>query len=100
MRDFSVPVTDVGSEHINRIFRTLLQIIHRHIGVKNASWLCRINCFSVQIIPYVSCDVVKDYMLPVAERLRHLAEKAFKEEEHMRIHPEVADEGTVAEVIL
>ncbi|KAK6101668.1 RIH domain family protein [Brugia pahangi] len=93
----TVPVTDVGNEHINRIFRALLQMIHNHIGVENASWLCRINFFSVQIIPYVSCDAVKDYMLPVAERLRRLAEKAYREEEHMRTHPDDADEGTVAE---
>lgn len=73
-------------------------MIHNHIGVENASWLCRINFFSVQIIPYVSSDVVKDYMLPVAERLRRLAEKAYREEEHMRTHPDDADEGTVAEV--
>lgn len=39
-------------------------------------------------------------MLPVAERLRRLAEKAFKDEEHMRTHPDDADEGTVVEVIL
>ncbi|EJD76290.1 ryanodine Receptor TM 4-6 family protein [Loa loa] len=93
----TVPVTDVGSEYINRIFRVLLQMIHNHIGVENASWLCRINFFSVQITPYVSCDMVKDYMLPVAERLRRLAEKAYREEEHMRTHPDDADEGTVAE---
>ncbi|KAL4003146.1 RIH domain family protein [Acanthocheilonema viteae] len=92
-----VPITDVSNEHINRIFRALLQMIHNHIGVENASWLCRINFFSVQIIPYVSYDVVKDYMLPVAERLRRLAEKAYREEEHIRTHPDNADEGTVAE---
>ncbi|VDN34602.1 unnamed protein product [Gongylonema pulchrum] len=72
-------------------------MVRNHIGVENASWLCRINFFSVQIIPYVSCDPVKDYMLPVAERLRRLAEKAYKDEEHMRTHPDDADEGTVAE---
>ncbi|KAM3723537.1 Ryanodine receptor [Dirofilaria immitis] len=93
----TMPVTDVNSEYINRIFRTLLQMIRNHIGVENASWLCRINFFSVQIIPYVSCDMVKDYILPVAERLRRLAEKAYKEEEHMRTHPDDANEGTIAE---
>ncbi|CAG9530378.1 unnamed protein product [Cercopithifilaria johnstoni] len=92
-----VPITNVNSEYINRIFRALLQMIHNHIGVENASWLCRINFFSVQIIPYVNCDVVKDYILPVTERLRRLAEKAYREEEHTRTHPDDANEGTVAE---
>lgn len=93
-----IPVTDVSSEHINRVFCALMQVLHNHIGVENASWLCRINFFSVQIIPYVNCDPVKDYILPVAERLRNIAEKAYKDEEHMRTHPDDADEGTVAEV--
>lgn len=44
--------------------------------------------------------MVKDHMLPIAECLRCLAEKAYKEEEYMRTHPDDADEGTVAEVIL
>lgn len=73
-------------------------MIYNHIGVENASWLCRINFFSVQIVPHVSCDVVKNHMLPVAERLRRLAEKAYKEEERTRTHPDDANEGTVAEV--
>ncbi|VDK67237.1 unnamed protein product [Onchocerca ochengi] len=93
----TVPITDVNNEYINRIFRALLQMIRNHIGVENASWLCRINFFSMQIIPYVSCDMVKDHMLPIAECLRCLAEKAYKEEEYMRTHPDDADEGTVAE---
>lgn len=83
---------------MNRIFCSLLQLMRYHIGVESATWLCRVNYFSVQIIQYVTCDPVKDYMLPIAEKLRHLAEKAYKDEEHMRTHPDDADEGTVAEV--
>jgi hypothetical protein len=36
--------------------------------------------FAVQVIQYVTCDPVKEFLLPVAERLRFLAEKAYKEE--------------------
>ncbi|VDK22588.1 unnamed protein product [Anisakis simplex] len=72
-------------------------MIRDHVGIDNAPWLCRVNCFAVQIIPHVTCDPVKEYMLPVAERLRRLAEMAYKDEEHMRTHPDDADEGTVAE---
>ncbi|KAI6237110.1 hypothetical protein M3Y95_00230500 [Aphelenchoides besseyi] len=92
-----LPTTQVNSEHMNRVFCALLKMIRDHIGLENAQWLCRVNFFAVQVIQYVTCDPVKDYLLPVAERLRMTAEKAYKEEERMRIHPDEADEGTVAE---
>ncbi|KIH53934.1 hypothetical protein ANCDUO_15923, partial [Ancylostoma duodenale] len=57
----------------------------------------QVQVFAVQIIQNVTCDPVKEYILPIAERLRRMSEKAFREEEHMRTHPDDADEGTVAE---
>uniref|UniRef100_A0A0N5AR96 Ryanodine receptor n=1 Tax=Syphacia muris TaxID=451379 RepID=A0A0N5AR96_9BILA len=90
-------ITTVNSEHMNRIFCALLRLMHYHIGIESATWLCRVNYFSVQIIQYVTCDPVKEYMLPIAEKLRLFAEKAYKDEEHMRTHPDDVDEGTVAE---
>uniref|UniRef100_A0A914NZ02 RyR/IP3R Homology associated domain-containing protein n=1 Tax=Panagrolaimus davidi TaxID=227884 RepID=A0A914NZ02_9BILA len=78
-------------------------MIKDHVGVENAPWLCRINwvsklqIFAVPLIQHVTCDPVKDYLLPIAERLRKMAEKAYKEEERQRTHPDDADEGTVAE---
>ncbi|KAK6023897.1 hypothetical protein OSTOST_10304 [Ostertagia ostertagi] len=84
----SLPMTSVSAEHINRIFCALLRMLRNHIGVENAPWLCRTNFFAVQIIQNVTCDPVKDYILPIAERLRRMSEKAFKEEEHMRTHPD------------
>ncbi|KAI6242082.1 Ryanodine receptor 1 [Aphelenchoides fujianensis] len=92
-----LPTTQVNSEHMNRVFCALLKMIRDHIGIENAQWLCRVNFFAVPVITAVTCDPVKDYLLPVAERLRFLAEKAYKEEERMRTHPDEADEGTVAE---
>uniref|UniRef100_A0A158P902 Ryanodine receptor 44F n=1 Tax=Angiostrongylus cantonensis TaxID=6313 RepID=A0A158P902_ANGCA len=81
----SLPMTAVSAEHINRIFCALLRMLRNHI------------VFAVQIIQNVTCDPVKDHILPIAERLRRMSEKAFREEEHMRTHPDDADEGTVAE---
>jgi hypothetical protein len=46
----------------------------------------------------VTCDPVKDFLLPVAEHLRKMAEKAYAEEERMRTHPDEADDVTMAEV--
>ncbi|KAK6754198.1 hypothetical protein RB195_013289 [Necator americanus] len=92
-----LPMTSVSADHINRIFCSLLRMVRNHIGVENAPWLCRTTFFAVQIIQNVTCDPVKEYVLPIAERLRRMSEKAFREEEHMRTHPDDADEGTVAE---
>ncbi|CAB3399073.1 unnamed protein product [Caenorhabditis bovis] len=92
-----VQTTNVGSDHINRIFCSLLRMIRNHVGIENAPWLCRVNYFAVQIIQNVTCDPVREYILPIAERLRRMSEKAYKEEEHTRTHPDDADEGTVAE---
>lgn len=39
-------------------------------------------------------------MLPIAERLRTLAERAYKDEEHLRTHPDDADESSISEVAL
>ncbi|KIH46250.1 hypothetical protein ANCDUO_23701 [Ancylostoma duodenale] len=72
-------------------------MVRNHVGIENAPWLCRTTFFAVQIIQNVTCDPVKEYILPIAERLRRMSEKAFREEEHMRTHPDDADEGTVAE---
>ncbi|CAJ0957143.1 unnamed protein product, partial [Mesorhabditis belari] len=92
-----LPITKVSSDHINRVFTTLLRMMKMHVGVENAPWLLRVNFFAVQIIHMVTCDPVKEFMLPIAERLRRIAEKAYKDEEHTRTHPDDADEGTVAE---
>lgn len=57
-----------------------------------------ISAFAQQIIPHVTSDPVKDFILPVAEKLRYQSEQAFKEEDRLRTHPEEVDEGAVAEV--
>ncbi|CAI5451931.1 unnamed protein product [Caenorhabditis angaria] len=96
-RASALQTTSVGCDHINRIFCALLKMIRNHVGIENAPWLCRVNFFAVQIIQNVTCDPVREFILPIAERLRRMSEKAYKEEEHMRTHPDDADEGTVAE---
>uniref|UniRef100_A0A915M947 Uncharacterized protein n=1 Tax=Meloidogyne javanica TaxID=6303 RepID=A0A915M947_MELJA len=93
----SLPITQVSSEHINRFFCSLLRLMRDHIGREIAPWLCRAHSSAVPLIQFVSCDPVKDYLLPVAEHLRNMAEKAYTEEERMRTHPDEADDAAVAE---
>jgi hypothetical protein len=40
----TLPTTQVASDHMNRVFCALLKMIHDHIGIENAQWLCRVNC--------------------------------------------------------
>lgn len=75
----------------------MLRMMRDSVGHENAPWLCRAQ-FAVQLIQYVTCDPVRDHMLPVAEHLRRMAEKAYADEERMRTHPDEADDATVAEV--
>lgn len=39
-----LPVTQVNSTHMNRIFCALLTMIRDHIGLENAPWLLRVTC--------------------------------------------------------
>uniref|UniRef100_A0A0N4ZPH7 Ryanodine receptor 44F n=1 Tax=Parastrongyloides trichosuri TaxID=131310 RepID=A0A0N4ZPH7_PARTI len=93
----ALPITRANSEYMNRIFCALLAMIRDHIGCENGQWLCRVTYFAVPIIQHVTCDPVKEYLLPIAEKLCTAAELSYKEEERMRTHPDDADEGTVAE---
>ncbi len=54
--------------------------------------------FATQIINNVSSDPVRELMLPVAEKLKRQTDKAYKEEDRLRTHPDDVDEGAVAEV--
>uniref|UniRef100_A0A914H250 Ryanodine receptor n=1 Tax=Globodera rostochiensis TaxID=31243 RepID=A0A914H250_GLORO len=90
-------ITQVTAEHINRVFCSLLTMMKDHVGRENAPWLCRAHFSAVPLIQYVTCDPVRDHMLPVAEHLRKMAEKAFADEERMRTHPDEADDATIAE---
>ncbi|KAL3078921.1 hypothetical protein niasHS_014703 [Heterodera schachtii] len=92
-----VQITQVTAEHINRLFCSLLTMMKDHVGRENAPWLCRAHFSAVPLIQYVTCDPVREQMLPVAEHLRQMAEKAFADEERMRTHPDEADDATVAE---
>lgn len=94
----AVQITEVCSELINRLFCALLRMMRDHVGKENAPWLCRAHFAVVPLIQFVTCDPVKDYLLPVAEHLRKMAENTYAEEERMRTHPDEADDITVAEV--
>lgn len=59
-----------------------------------------IAAFAQQILIHVTSDPVREFMLPVARKLQIHAERAYKEEDRLRTHPEEVDEGIVAEVRL
>lgn len=87
----------VTAEHINRLFCALLRMMRDHVGKENAPWLCRAHFSAVPLIQCVTNEPVREHMLPVAEHLKRMAERAYAEEERMRTHPDEADDATVAE---
>uniref|UniRef100_A0A915J8H5 Ryanodine receptor n=1 Tax=Romanomermis culicivorax TaxID=13658 RepID=A0A915J8H5_ROMCU len=91
-------LTNVNSQSMNRVFVAVLKLLGEHIGEHNGRWLCRVASFGQKIIAHVTCDPMKDYFLPVTQKLRAKAEYVFREEERLKTHPDDVDEGLVAEV--
>lgn len=91
-------MTGVCSEHSNKVFFALLRLIRDHIGLDHAKWLCRVASFASQVIANVTGDPTKELLLPIAEKIRLQTEKAYREEDRLRTHPDDTDEGAVAEV--
>ncbi|KRX28175.1 Ryanodine receptor 44F [Trichinella nelsoni] len=88
----------VSSDHINRLFSACSRLICDHIGIAHADWICHLAPFITPMINYVTIEPVRDYLLPMAEKVRMQADLAFKEEEKHRMHPDVFDESTVIEL--
>ncbi|OUC45110.1 hypothetical protein D917_02014 [Trichinella nativa] len=96
---FRKNLSAVSSDHINRLFSACSRLICDHIGIAHADWICHLAPFITPMINYVTIEPVRDYLLPMAEKVRMQADLAFKEEEKHRMHPDVFDESTVIEVI-
>uniref|UniRef100_A0A915NNR9 Band 7 domain-containing protein n=1 Tax=Meloidogyne floridensis TaxID=298350 RepID=A0A915NNR9_9BILA len=89
------------SQHIPQLDKILLDI--EQTAEKGVLYIDSPNTFDVDV-PLICSYLAywwqfgpEDYLLPVAEHLRNMAEKAYTEEERMRTHPDEADDATVAE---
>lgn len=69
---------------MNKLLRSVLKLIMTNIGNDNALWMTRIAGFTQQIIINSSELLLKDPILPLAEKLHKKTEAMFHKEESVR----------------
>ncbi|XP_035704010.1 ryanodine receptor isoform X5 [Folsomia candida] len=77
-------MTNVTVEHMNKLLRSVLKLIMTNIGNENALWMTRIAGFTQQIIINSSEALLRDPILPLAEKLHRKTEAMFHKEESVR----------------
>lgn len=87
-------ITMVTSEHLNNMFKTILNLINSNVGVRNASWMTTIASHAGQIIINSSETLLNDPILPLAEKIHARAETAFHNEDLMRGFSKSSTEDT------
>ena len=74
-------VTMVTSEHLNHLFKLVLRLITKNIGEEKADWLSSIAVYAQQIIINPTEALLRDPILPLAEKCRARVETMFHKEE-------------------
>ncbi len=74
-------VTMVTSEHLNHLFKLILRLIRANAGDEKAEWMTNIAVYAQQIIINTSEDLLRDPILPLAERVRKKVEAMYHKEE-------------------
>jgi ryanodine receptor 2 len=77
-------ITMVTTEHMNQLLKMVLRLIMNNIGVDTAEWMTTIATYSGQIIINTSEEILKDPMLPLAEKVRKRVEAMFNKEESLK----------------
>ena len=77
-------VTMVTADHLNHLLRLILRLIMKNVGDDKADWMTNIAVHAQQIIINVSEDLLKDPILPLAEKFRKRAEAMLHKEEGCR----------------
>lgn len=87
-------ITMVTTEHLNSMFKTILNLIGNNIGIKNASWMATIASHAGQIIINSSDTLLIDPILPLTEKIHARAEAAFHNEDLLRGYLKSSSEDT------
>jgi ryanodine receptor 2 len=77
-------VTMVTSDHLNHLLKLILKLIMKNIGDEKADWLTNIAVHAQQIIINTSEELLKDPILPLAEKCRKRVEATYHKEESCR----------------
>jgi ryanodine receptor 2 len=77
-------ITMVTADHMNQLLKLVLKLIMKHIGDDVAEWMTKIAVYAQQIIINTSEELLKDPILPLAEKLRKKVEAMFAKEESLK----------------
>ena len=77
-------VTSVTSQHLNRMLKSVLNLIKRTVGQSNNPWITSLAANTGMIVINSSEDLLPDSILPLAEKIRLMAERVLHKEEILR----------------
>ena len=83
-------ITMVTSEHLNHLLRNILRLIMKHVGDENAEWMTNIAVHAQQIIIATSEELLRNPILPLAEKCRQRVDAMFHKEEGSRAYLKAA----------
>ena len=91
-------VTNVTTDHLNQLFRLVMRLIMKNVGVEGAEWMTSIALYAQQIIINTSEELLKDSVLPLAGKLRKRIEAMYAKEESLKNYMKAAvDEASQIE---
>ena len=74
-------ITMVTSDHLNQLLKLVLKLIMKNVGDPNAEWMANIATYARQIIINSSEELLRDPVLPLAEKCRKRVEAMYHKEE-------------------
>ncbi|XP_064623398.1 ryanodine receptor-like isoform X6 [Lineus longissimus] len=78
-------VTTVTAELMNKVLGNVMKLIKNNIGSPDAPWMTRIATRTQPIIVNATADMLREHILPVAQKLKEQAEQVEKDEEEFHI---------------
>ena len=77
-------ITLVTADHMNQLLKVVLKLISNNVGDASSEWMTGIAVYCHQIIINTSEEILKDPLLPLAEKVRKKVENMFQKEESLK----------------
>ena len=77
-------ITLVTADHMNQLLKVVLKLIANNVGDASSEWMTGIAVYCHQIIINTSEEILKDPLLPLAEKVRKRVENMFQKEESLK----------------
>ncbi len=85
---------------MNQLLKLVLKLIMKHIGDETAEWMTKIAVYAQQIIINTSEELLKDPILPLAEKLRKKVEAMYAKEESLKGYLKAAADDASQVIVL